>query len=269
MDTHQDPFIFTLESRTDRDERITLSSFGLAASGLADLMRRVTIEQSGAKPAIEWVINRLDIGSAILELDALPRSEHAPRVKRETADLVASGLERVERGEDPGDVFSPEVADAAREVLRVLSDSVGRVLIRSHGRLVELSREGAGRVAPTPGRFSSLGSVEGTVKTVSFSRERPFFSVYRSWDGRAVQCYFDERRFVDLVFDLLRQRARVMVVGRVGRRPDGSPFAVSDIREIRQLRGRADLPGVDDILGLDPELTEGLPGEEWLERQRA
>jgi len=269
MDHNNHPLAFTLENRAERDDRVTLASFGVAAAGLADLIRRVTLEQSGAKMAVEWVIDDLSMGSASLSLATIPRTKDAERVEHDASRLVAEGLERIERGEEPDEVFSAEAAEAAREIVRVLSNGIGRVIVRNYGHRVELTREGAGRVVAPLGRFSSLGSVEGKLKTLSFSSDRPYFSVFRSQDDRAVRCYFEERRYIDEVVEMLKRRERIIVSGRVARRPNGVPYAVTEIRNIQRLRSRSELPSVDDILGIDPDLTEGLSGEEWLRRQRA
>ncbi len=268
MDRLDAPLAVTLLSREDRDERVTLASFGVAVGGWANLVRRLTLERSGARPALEWVVDRLMVGSATVAVIGIPRTDEAERVEREVTVLVVDGLERVERGEDPFAVFSPEAAEHAQDMIRVLADGVGQIVVRNRERQVELTREGTGRAQEATPRLVSLGSVEGTVKTVSFSENRPYFSVFRSRDGRAVRCYFDERRELDRVLDLLRRRDRVLVVGRLLRSTGGTPYAVTDVREIRRLRGREGLPQVDDILGIDPDLTEDLASEEWLRRRR-
>ncbi len=51
--------------------------------------------------------------------------------------------------------------------------------------------------------------------------------------------------------------------------PDGSIRGMSNTTDIYVFPGVHELPQVDDIIGIDPELTEGLSSEEWVRLMRA
>ena len=254
---------------SDPEGRITLTSFGVAAAAWAELVRQITREQSGAYPRVRWMVE--NAGGVDTEPILLAKKEEetelANQVARDVPRIVSDGLGRIERGEDVYAVFSAEAADHARTLARVLQDSVGQLLVRTPDREVVLTREGTGRLEERASGTRSIGSVEGVVNGVSRSEGRPYFGVARATGGRSVKCYFEESVYMDTVLALFRDRARVLVAGRLSRSAEGSPFRVTDIREIRRL-DRSDLPRVADILGIDPDLTEGLPSEEWLRMRR-
>jgi len=248
---------------------ITLAAFVEATAGWADLVRRLTLERSGSRAAIEWLISDLKIGSAELGLvDRVVDEERGPIVEEELQVLILDGMEAIELGASPTEVFSVEAAEGAIRMLGAFgSRSVGRILLGAGGRQLTLTREGAGRHVdqPAPDRRASHGSVEGSLKAISFSENRPFFSVYTERDGRAVKCYFDESRHLAQVLQLLRQR--VQVAGRLHRRLDGSVAFVTEIKELRRLRDRSELPQIADIFGIAPDFTGPLPTVEWLRRE--
>lgn len=256
----------------ETDEYISAEAFAASIAGWVDLVRRLTLEESGARPLVQWVVRELRVGSAHMDLAAVLNSaleddgREAASVREAVPRMVVAGLERMEEGEDPSDVFSPEAAEAARLLVRpLLSERLARIVVRNAEREVALTRLGAGRHQEPPARLRSIGSVEGELKAVSFSEARPFFSVYRAGGGRAVKCYFDEGRFLEQVLALLRQR--VLVSGRISRTDDGMPLTVTDVRTVRRLGGTR-LPQPADLIGIDPELTEGFSSEEWLARRR-
>lgn len=256
----------------EADERIGLAAFATAVGGWAELVRRVTLEESGARPLVHWVVQDLRVGSTHVELAPMlvptTREEQgeAERVQRAVPKIVVGGLERVERGEDPSEVFSPEAAEQVRIAIRpLLDEKIAWILVHDAEREVGLTREGAGRRQEPPARLWSIGSVEGELKAVSFAETRPFFSLYRSSGGRAVRCHFDEGRFLDQVLANLRQR--VLVAGRLTRATDGQSLAVTDVQTIRRLGGGS-LPQPVDLLGIDPGMTGELLSEEWVDRRR-
>lgn len=272
MATFRAPLGLSVLPIDDAEEWIAIEAYATTVAGWADLVRRVTLEESGARPLVRWVVRDLRVGSTHLDLAPILVAGsgedvgEAEEVREAVPRIVVAGLERMEAGEDPADVFSPEAAEAARLLVRpLLSERIAHILVHDAEREVPLTRLGAGRHQERPSRFLSIGSVEGELKAVSFSELRPFFSVYRTGGGRAIKCYFNERSHLDQVLALLRQR--VLVSGRISRTDDGTPSIVSDVRTIRRLGGSR-LPQPADLVGIDPDLTGGVPSEEWLAQRR-
>jgi hypothetical protein len=112
----------------------------------------------------------------------------------------------------------------------------------------------------------AVGSVEGILASVSFAGTRPVFSVRDHITQNLTPCYFDADRFYNLVIAGLRRR--VAVSGIVTERPNGEISSVTDVDEIYIFPLRHELPQPGELLGLDPDLTEGMPVEEWIEALR-
>lgn len=272
MEPYRPSLGISILASKDADERISMETFAVVVAAWSEIVRRVTLEQSGPRPLVRWVVKRLDTGSAHVDYAPVltPHLDgdlsYAELVKDAVPRIVGEGMARIEGGDDPTIVFSPEVAEQARILVRpLLSEHISRILVRAAEREVTLTREGAGQHHEATSKLRSIGSVEGELKAVSFSESRPFFSVYRPTGGRAVKCYFDERRFLDDVLANLRRR--VLVSGRISRADDGTPLTVADVRLIRTLGG-SDLPQPSDLVGIAPDLTGDLLSEDWLQRRR-
>jgi len=89
------------------DERIPVDTFAVVVAAWAELVRRVTLEESGARPLVQWVVQGLSTGS--VHLNEAPvligRSDDerdaAENVAAAVPRIVGEGLERIENGEDP------------------------------------------------------------------------------------------------------------------------------------------------------------------------
>ena len=272
MDNSRPLLSISILASEDADDRIPAETFALVVVAWSELVRRVTLEQSGPRPLVRWVVQQLSTGSTHLGFASVltPSSQDeltdAELVQDTVPVIIGDGMARIEAGEDPASVFSPEVAEQARILVRpLLNERIARILVRAAEREISLTRQGAGQHQEPPAKLKSIGSVEGELKAVSFSESRPFFSVYRSTGGRAIKCYFDERQFLDQV--LVSLRRRVLVAGRISRSEDGTPLTVSDVRLIRTLGG-PNLPQPSDLVGIAPDLTGDLPSEDWLQRRR-
>lgn len=249
-------------------DRIPVAELGRTASNYAALFERLTLERSGAKPAIRWVVDRVDSGSLHLLMDTVPLVddlELAHQIRDEVAHDVVGGLRRVEDGEDVENVYSPEASEIVAACLALLHDDAVRHVIGFEDDEVTLTAEGAGRRdSERPGQWVSIGTVEGMVKTISLS-DQPHFTVYRDVGGPGVRCYFEIASDFQRVKDALLRR--VIVAGRIARRDDGIPSSIRRISGFKVF-DETPLPTVDDLVGIDPGMTGGLPSEEWIEARR-
>lgn len=266
------PFGISVYPTDEHDERIPVEAFASAVCEWTEIVRRITLEQSGARPLVRWVVEKLEVGSTHFQIAPILASKSdeeeaiAEVVRAEVPRIVVVGLERMELGDEPSEVFSPEAAEHARLLVRpLLSERIARIVVRGADREIALTRLGAGRDQEPSSKLRSIGSVEGELKAVSFSEPRPYFSIYGSEGGRAVKCYFDEHRFLDQVLANLKQR--VLVSGRLARTEDGRATTVADVHRVRRLGG-AGLPQPTDLIGIEPGPANGLTSEQWLEWRR-
>jgi hypothetical protein len=232
---------------------------------LSDLLDRVTLEMSGAKPAARFVVSELSLGSAVTAILPETIDKDHPDVGKEVMVVVFDGLSKIEDGADPGEVFSPEAVEPTEVVVSAFRFGAVDIDMKLGGRERRLTAEGAGRRPQgRPGSRSSIGSIEGVVQTIA-TRDDPYFRVYRRRGGGSVACYFDLSMIEVVRKALLR---RVFVSGRITRRADGQPISVRQITAIRLLDDDDLLPPIDEVVGIEPDLTSGLAAEEWLARRR-
>lgn len=116
-----------------------------------------------------------------------------------------------------------------------------------------------------PVKRHAIGSVEGTIETVSMHGGKPRFIVYHSRTKKAVTCVIDD--------NLLREAAamlgnRVSVGGVVYSNARGEPLRI-EVHRMRRLRERHELPTTASLTGADPDFTGGLSTEEFLRSIRS
>lgn len=266
MDVRDDAIELALLADPKLGDHLPLASFSAALRDWTLLLRQETSVRSTARPAVEWTIGSPASHGAVVEADARPLTEEAPAVEGAVLRVIADGLERIERGEKPDDVFDPTSARLASSLIAVLRDGVSAIRIRAGSRTVLLTRDGAGRQAVSARRWESFGSIRGEVRSITFDHRPPYFVVATPDGGGNVPCYFEPTEHLDAVRAALLQP--VVVVGTLTRDEAGAIVAVSDISEIRLHRPPASRPRVRDLVGIDPDLTDGLPSEEWVRRQR-
>jgi hypothetical protein len=145
----------------------------------------------------------------------------------------------------------------------LLNDGADVITVRGDGETVSLTQHGAARASELLSRRrSSVGSVEGTVETVSVHESRPYFSLFHAYDGHPIKCLCDDE-LLEQAQAALSAKARVRVTGRIARRFDGRTEAV-EVRRIRALPEAARLPKPEDVRGIDPDFTGGLAVADWL-----
>src|SRR5687768_4301957 len=114
MDTSRPALGISILASEDADERISMETFAAVVAAWSEIIRRVTLEQSGPRPLVRWVVKRLGTGSTHVDYAPVltPHSEDelsdAELVKDAVPRIVGDGMARIEGGDDPVTVFSPE-----------------------------------------------------------------------------------------------------------------------------------------------------------------
>jgi hypothetical protein len=138
----------------------------------------------------------------------------------------------------------------------VVEDSLGQA---------ELTPQAAQNIEPLiRPRQVSIGSVEGKLGLIAIHK-KPRFRIYEVVTHKAVTCDFNEERFLNLVKEALGQR--VVASGTVYSNIKGEPLRV-EITGLRILGAPSELPQVDDIGGMDPDLTGALSTAEYIQSIR-
>ena len=118
----------------------------------------------------------------------------------------------------------------------------------------------------TRGSYALLGSLEGSLEAANVRTRPPTFTIWERLTGRPIRCSFDEERWLDSVADLLKQRTRVLIEGKVTYFRNGIPRFISELRNIRDTTPDESLPKGD--YGSIPDLTGGKETMDYLRSLR-
>ena len=199
---------------------VSVRDFSQALVYFDRLLRALSRAHTGrSTPAIEWQLEHLATGSAILTAGA----DH-PK-----AQEVAQGYLRVGhalRNEEPVP-YGKRVEAPATELLRMLKNGVNEIRFETSQDESVLRSSVERRPVAVP-LAVSLGAVEGVVEVLS-SRRGLYFNLYDALFDRPVSCYVSDEH-ADQMRDIWGKR--VIVEGRVSRDPAGYAVAVRDISAI-------------------------------------
>lgn len=217
---------------------------------------------------VAWRISELRLGSAVAVIAPPLDNPDQSRWLR----LVAGSLGDVEEGRSLPDDFTPDAVRAAHRLvehgsedeeepdwtpprLRLVTDVPGEE------RVVDLTPELSGRLAALqPFERTMPGSVRGILVGVNVSR------------GNRASLKLPSKRVVRVAFDVaLRDQLKeamyqsVELSGTVRQDDDGRVFHVK--ADAARLLSRPTMKW-SDLFGIDPDYTEGVPADEWLEATR-
>lgn len=244
---------------------ITLPVFIAAVSNSLKVLREFDVAITRLpQTTLDWFVSDLRIGSLVIEVASLPKSEQR-NVGPEVVDAFVNGLESIElRGVTP-----PLLPESGMQSYRRLVKLVGEggatgIEVSTQTHTVQLSARAAVNVDQLLKiRRRSVGSVEGKIETISI-HGRPRVIVYQTRTNKAVPCRFpsdNDRELIQAAKTLLGER--VNVAGVVHLNTKGEPMRV-DVRTIRRLRPRQELPSIEDIGGSVPEFSGELSTEGYM-----
>jgi len=247
-------------------ENISLKSFASALTNslgiLQDLDVAISHEPQGS---LEWVVTKLSTGSLSVTIESRSRLI-ARNFGPDAAEAFVVGLEKIEmEGTSP-----PYLSEYGIKRVRSLAGLIGRdgvagIQVTDLERTAEISRLALDNIREiTKVRDSAIGSVEGTIETLSI-HGRPKFVLYESRTRKAVTCQFTREDWFERIKEVMGKR--VMVAGLVRYNMKGEPLRI-ELENIRLIRGRADLPTIEELSGSDPQFTGDLSTEEYIKRIR-
>lgn len=210
----------------------------------------------------DWVISDLAMGSAVVVVHPRNDDEQRPILR------LVHGLEAIVAGRTPPDEWAPDSFTESYE-LAALASATGATCSLSlvsepdapPSNVVQLDRYLADRLSvlqPTSRTIPS--SLRGEITGVNVSRGNR--ASLRTRSGRIVRL-----RFPDALHDQMKDALYrfVEVSGPVRQDSNGLPFAAA-VDAVRPIM--APIAKWTDLLGLDPEATDGLPVREYLRRIR-
>lgn len=230
-------------------QRLPADDFLEAVRAFLDILRDVDIQTTSiAGGSLEWVIEDLSGGSAHLTVSPRPRGPKTPfGIGRTVANRFRDGVRQVASTAERPPFFSETGMRRALQLTALLKENgIREITFRVDGERVPVGQQLARNVRDVvEGTMHAIGSIEGRLETLSV-HGRPYFNVYDSVTGRAVQCSIPEE-LIETAHRAFNQR--VQVRGLITTRPNGEVMSMR-VREIATFPDPRSLPTVDDIRGI-------------------
>ncbi len=205
-------------------DQIPINVFAVAMENLADLIRELSKEY-GLEDKIQWIIQDLQISSAIATVRG--ESDIIEQVERvvEAYDGVGAALESGERPDHP-----EPVVKAAKGIISILDKQITSVRFETANRDRVVSRPNLNLPQATINK--AFGVVEGRVQTLT-NRKGLRFTLFDTLRDRAVSCYLREGQE-----ETMREAWGKMAIieGEISRDAlSGRPIAVRNITSVRAI----------------------------------
>ncbi|MFL5799166.1 MAG: hypothetical protein ACJ77A_14700 [Actinomycetota bacterium] len=229
---------------------LTWANFVQASEALDGIMKSVDRSVSeSAEPSVRWIIRSISKASPlVVEIEGRPaRNDVKQAVVRKTVGAVANGIRRLQRRAERPPFFSDRALEKAKMLADLRGKNLSDIRVRKGKQQVEVTSRLSANVDELIGpKYSSLGSVEGTLEAITIHNKHEF-SIYDSLTGRRVRCNFGQR--VDL--DEVKQGFgdRVAAYGTIHYRATGEPVSV-DVESFEVFPPATDLPSADDVQGI-------------------
>jgi hypothetical protein len=175
----------------------------------------------------------------------------------ENARLLSTKSERTEFFSDAALMSFQRIAQKAPKLGTFSLYLNGNGPIREQVDISEITLQNVRGL--TSAKYSAFASVYGSLDTISVHSGNEF----RVWDERSnkpIRCKFKEME-LDQVITYLGKR--VMVAGTILSNAAGNPISVEV--EAVQLADRPQIPTIEEMSGLVPDFTGGVPLKEYME----
>ena len=238
------------------DGKVTSTQFARAMTQFAKLVSAIT-DDVGATKDVEWVIDDLQMSSAVTTLRAITdKPEKAEQVVRQYGQVGQALSEGLPLS------FAKNIDDSARGLVGILDSSI--TSLRFETARTEILVTSLPPKSIPPAITDAYGAVEGRIQTLT-NRTSLRFTLYDTLHDKAVACYLNEGQD-ERMRGLWGKRA--VVEGLVSRSPEsGRPIAIRNITKIEL--SAEELEGdYTRVIGIVP-IPEGAPmPEEVIRRLR-
>ena len=247
-------------------ERISMDSFLKVMKEIHELLGELDCAVSRNRSGtLDWVISDLKAGSAYVEIESqVVRGDED--FARQVAQAFTNGLSQIVEEAVIPPFFT---VGSVRRVLRIVRnlENTGNKGLTVQSPDTEHWGRGAARLTRADEpilrelvsvRHSDIGAIEGTLELVSY-RPRSF-NVFDSISRKVVKCDLPEE-LEHLVKENLGEI--VEVSGVVSFNAQAEPLSIA-VEGIRALGETDELPSIQDILGIAPDITGDLSTEEFI-----
>lgn len=263
-DSAQPPLKFTLGGLPKDDGLVRVQEFLTFLDNTIQLLRRLERKRAG-RAGLSYRIVDLEIGSATVALDAPPLSDAAD--PETIFDDFTAGFAGVLDGSIDRLGFDVETVDRFRSLVAPIRSDKLRSIELEHGDIdVVLTAQTISEpIFSSEIESHAVGSVAGFVDALNVHRNQVFFLYPPVQPGR-VTCSFDQP-----LLDTVRQSIkRYVTVTGLLEYTEGSAFPHRVTVESVEVHPPEDeLPSLDSLFGIVPDLTGGVESVEYLRRLRA
>lgn len=240
---------------------VSLETFAAAVQDLKQLVRGLKPPVVDPEKPVKWLVTHLEIGSAMVAAEPIADQEAA----RMLVDLAMDGIHAMENEQSPPAYFGREAIAAVKSLVETTTRDKTKLHVLHGNQQITVTE----RTASTAKKildvivWEDYGSVEGALEVVNLHGGYQC-NVYDTLTNRKIQCSF-RREDLDKVREALGRRVLVIGLVRYNRHGDILAIKAEDITILPQA---TDLPTVDEILGIAPDLTGGVPADVYIRRLR-
>lgn len=232
------------------DGEVSPADFQRGIKSFFGVLREVTRNATN-EDNVRWTIS-VKSGSNLIVAQAHSKGPAPQESVFHTVAAIKRGFKSLNDGTKEAPLcFSEQALRQARNLALLAEKGADRGLdkveIRTNGESVDLSAQTVASVRAIEGkRYTSLGTVEGRLQTVSTRRGFKVV-VYDSLRDRKVECRFEDE---SLMREVLRAFGkRVGVSGWITYKADGTPLRVR-VTSFRAFRDKDDLPPPESVRGI-------------------
>lgn len=263
-----------------RDHHLILTLEGLPQDdghvGLADFIRELQLLSSALVKIDRSVSpeNRISTSYRIVDLShssparvvlaAFPR-RNMPDVRKLVFGTIISALIQIQQNEVP-DGVSADVLEDLYGMAQPVGTRLARVTLGQDEKEIPFTPAFRSVVAEILApQHIAQGFIRGKLEAINLHGSANVFKIYPRVGPAKVTCHFPG----DLIQDAIRAvNSYIEVRGTLKYRAhDHYPYAV-EVEKITTLLDDASGPGLDDLFALAPDITGGVPAEEWVAQRR-
>lgn len=234
-----------------KGENITSDKLRDSISAFYDFVTEISAQVSGMREPVKWIVT-VRHGSVILLNNPVVKEENIDIIEK-TVDALHYGITNLENKTERPAYFTDKALELLQNLVSVSSagsDELTEINIAINRGFHVLTRRATANIDTILGlRYKSLGSVEGTLQTIS-ERGGLKFTIYDSLDDRPVRCYIPENlrcEALDVAAKAFGQR--IYVFGMISYDQYGTPKTIQ-VRKLRLFRKKEDIPSAEQICGI-------------------
>lgn len=259
------PNIFTLEIEGEADDQhsIWLNAFADQIKALYTVLTGLGNHYAPGEKNQLRILNLTRTNPAQVEIEVVNQSHPASPIHLlDRAEYVFTSLAK--------GVVPEELGTSALTAIENFSKPVGKkftALRWYHGDVaIDISSTFASLAkARRSAYFTEIGSIDGRLEQINVHGPKREFSIYPAVGPSSVTCVFPE----DLKEDAISALDHKVTVYGTLRYPVADPFPSQiKVTHIEVYPREADLPTFDDLRGISPMSTGGMPAEDFIAQGR-